>query len=106
MELMRGTLDLLILKTVSLGGNIHGYAIATAIRDSTRDVLQVQEGVLYPALRKLERQGLLDSEWGYTETGREARFYELTRAGRAALRQQEREWNDYVQAMRLALRQA
>jgi transcriptional regulator len=104
MELLRGTLDLLILKTVSWAP-LHGYGIASAIRDSTGGLLQVQEGVLYPTLRKLEKRGQLSSEWGYTETGREARYYELTREGRGSLRAQERDWRQYVHAMQLALRQ-
>ena len=105
MELMRGTLDLLILKTVSWQP-LHGYAIATAIRQSTQEILQVQEGVLYPTLRKLEAKGLLSSEWGFTESGREARYYTLTRAGRSAMRAQERDWELYVHAMQLALKGA
>jgi transcriptional regulator len=104
MELLRGTLDLLILKTVSWAP-LHGYGIAMAIRESTGALLQVQEGVLYPTLRKLEKRGLLSSEWGFTETGREARYYELTREGRRSLRAQERDWQQYVHAMQLALRQ-
>jgi transcriptional regulator len=104
MELLRGTLDLLILKTVSWAP-LHGYGIAMAIRESTGGLLQVQEGVLYPTLRKLEKRRLLSSEWGFTETGREARYYELTREGRRSLRAQERDWQQYVHAMQLALRE-
>lgn len=102
MELLRGTLDLLILKTVSRGA-LHGYGIAAAIRSSTEELLNVQEGVLYPTLRKLEARGALRSEWGWSETGRQARYYELTSKGRRELREQERDWELYVRAMQLAL---
>ena len=103
MDLLRGTLDLLILNAVR-DGPLHGYAIARAIEQSTRAVLRVQDGVLYPSLRKLESRGLLAAEWGSTGSGRNARFYALTRRGRAQLRQQERGWRAYVRAMDLALR--
>lgn len=103
MELMRGTLDLLILKCVSREP-VHGYAIASAIRSSTNESLNVQEGVLYPALRKLEAAGLLSSEWEWTETGRKARYYALTRRGRQQLAERERDWRAYVKVMDLALR--
>jgi PadR family transcriptional regulator, regulatory protein PadR len=102
MELLRGTLDLLILKTVSRAP-LHGYGIASAIRTSTGDLLNVQEGVLYPTLRKLEARKALRSEWGYTETGRQARYYELTAKGRRELHAQNAEWQLYVHAMQLAL---
>jgi transcriptional regulator len=105
MELLRGTLDLLLLKTLS-GGALHGYAITQRLKEKTGEQIVVQEGVLYPALRKLEQRGWLESEWGYTETNREARFYRLTRAGRQALVAEESEWNAYVRAMTLALRRA
>ena len=103
MDLLRGTLDLLILNAVR-DGPVHGYGIARAIEQSTRAVLRVQEGVLYPSLRKLESRRLLRAEWGSTESGRTARFYALTGKGRAQLRQQERGWRAYVRAMDLALR--
>jgi PadR family transcriptional regulator, regulatory protein PadR len=103
MDLLRGTLELLILNAVR-AGPLHGYGIARAIEQSTRAVLRVQEGVLYPSLRKLEARGLLAAEWGSTESGRSARFYTLTRKGRTQLRQQERGWRAYVHAMDLALR--
>ena len=102
MELVRGTLDLLLLKTLA-GGPLHGYAISQRLREKTGEQIIVQEGVLYPALRKLEQRGWLESEWGYTETNREARFYRLTRAGRQAQVSAEAEWNSYVRAMALAL---
>ena len=102
MELLRGTLDLLILKTVGRGP-LHGYGIAAAIRTSSEELLNVREGVLYPTLRKLEARGSLRSEWGCSETGREARYYELTAQGRKELKAEERDWRQYVHAMQLAL---
>jgi len=98
MELLKGTLDVLILKTVSWGP-LHGYAISRTIRSATAEVFRVEEGALYPALRRLEKKGLLKSEWATTETGRDARFYELTREGKAALRRDVRDWGRYVEAM-------
>ena len=105
MEILRGTLDLVVLKTIA-PGPLHGYAIATAIREKTRSALDVQEGVLYPTLKRLEQRGYLESAWGLTETGREARFYKLTRSGRDAMRASESQWRDYVKAMSLVLRES
>src|SRR5215208_6042772 len=79
-DLFTGSLDILILKAVSWGPR-HGYAVGRWIRETTAEVLDVQEGALYPALHRLERRGLLSEEWGQTETGREAKFYTLTPAG-------------------------
>ena len=76
LQLMRGTLDVLILKTLSWGP-LHGYAISRSIRATSGEDLNVEEGALYPALRRLEKRGLLESEWGVTETGRDAKFYRL-----------------------------
>lgn len=98
MELIKGTLDVLILKTLSRGA-LHGYGVAREIREATDDVLEVEEGALYPALRRLEGRGLLEARWGETDTGREARFYELTGEGRAALKRETRSWSRYVEAM-------
>src|SRR5688572_32549769 len=81
-DLPQGTLDLLILKTVALGP-IHGYAIAQRLQQISRDVVQVPGGSLYPALHRLENRKLVTAEWRQTETGREAKFYRLTRSGRA-----------------------
>ena len=103
MELLRGTLALLILQTLS-DGPLHGYGIASAIRQSTHDKLQVQDGVLYPALKKLEAEGLVESGWGYTDSGREARWYELTPKGRKRLKAERALWEEYVHAMDLVLR--
>ena len=101
-DLFVGTLDLLILKALS-GGSLHGYAIGRWIRESTSDRLQIQEGVLYPALHRLERRGLLDEEWGVTETNREAKFYRLTAEGRRELRKQTVQWREHVSAVGAAL---
>jgi transcriptional regulator len=101
-DLFTGTLDILILKAVSWGPR-HGYAIGRWIRETTDDVLVVQEGALYPALHRLERQGLLAEEWKLTETGRRAKFYTLTRAGRARLRKESARWSRYSHAVSRAL---
>ena len=98
MELIRGTLDVLVLKTLSWGA-LHGYGISRAIRAATDDALQVEEGALYPALRRLEKRGLLQGSWGVTDTGRDARFYELTPAGRGHLEGEVESWRRYVEAM-------
>lgn len=104
-DLPQGTLDLLILKVVALGP-IHGYAIAQRIQQISRDVLQVQQGSLYPALHRLENRGWLEAEWRDTETGREAKFYALTRAGRKQLAQESQEWARLSEAIQLILRTA
>ncbi len=98
MDLIRGTLDVLILKTLS-PGPLHGYAVSRSIRDATDDALQVDEGALYPALRRLEKRGLVVGSWGVTDTGREARFYALTETGRRALEGEVEGWRRYVEAM-------
>lgn len=101
-DLFTGSLDLLILKAVSFGPR-HGYAIGRWIRDQTEQEILVQEGALYPALHRLERRGLVDEEWGVTETNREAKFYRLTPAGRAHLKEGLARWNRFSRVMRLAL---
>lgn len=98
LELIRGTLDVLILKALSWGP-MHGYAVSRWIRETSGEELQVEEGALYPALRRLERQGWLAAEWGETDTGREARFYRVTASGRDALARKEGLWRRYVAAM-------
>jgi transcriptional regulator len=98
LELIRGTLDVLILKTLSRGTS-HGYAISRSIREATEDAFTVEEGALYPALRRLEEKGLLESRWGVTDTGREAKLYSLTAEGRAELDSGVRTWHRYVAAM-------
>lgn len=98
LNLIKGTLDVLILKTLSWGP-MHGYSISRWIRDTTEEELTVEEGALYPALRRLERKGWLEAEWGETETGREARFYTLTEAGRDQLQAEVSAWQRYATAM-------
>ena len=101
-DLFTGTLDILILKAVSWGPR-HGYAVGRWIRETTRDVLDVQEGALYPALHRLERRGLLAEEWGVTDTGREAKYYSLTADGRAQLRAEVARWTRFSRAVSAAL---
>src|SRR5437762_5318156 len=103
MDLPQGTLDLLILKIVALGA-VHGYAIAQRLQQVSRDVVQVPQGSLYPALHRLEYRGLLAADWKETETGREAKFYKLTRKGRGQLETEEASWQRLTQAVGLILR--
>ena len=102
-ELPQGTLDLLILKVAALGP-IHGYAIAQRLQQVSRDVVQVPQGSLYPALHRLENRGLLAADWKATETGREAKFYRLTRKGRAQLESEAQSWERLTEAVALILR--
>jgi transcriptional regulator len=97
-DLFTGTLDILILKSIA-GGPRHGYAIGKWIRDQSSDLLQVGEGVLYVALRRLAKKGLTTATWGETETGRRARFHALTPAGRTVLADERARWNDYSRAV-------
>ena len=101
-EILRGTLDLLILKSVSWGPT-HGYAVARWIEQATDDVLRIEEGSLYPALHRLERKGLLQAEWRDTETGREAKFYQLTAAGRKQLDLETSNWQRVAGAVGLIM---
>jgi transcriptional regulator len=98
LEIYKGTLDVLILRTVS-GGPIHGYGISKAILEASGEVFDIEEGALYPALRRLEQKGLLTGRWGRTESGREARFYRLSAAGREHLASEMQNWERYVDAM-------
>src|SRR5437773_12282808 len=91
-DLLQGTLDVLILKVIALGP-IHGYAIAQRLQQMSRDVLQVQQGSLYPALHRLEKRRWVRAAWAATETGRDARFYTLTRLGRKQLGEQRANWD-------------
>ena len=90
-ELLHGTLDTLVLKTLT-GGRRHGYAIARAIEDATDGVVTIEDGSLYPALYRLERKGWVEAEWGVSELGRRAKFYRLTAKGRRQLTAQTAEW--------------
>src|SRR5215467_9519156 len=91
-DLIPGTLDLLILKAVSLGSE-HGYGILLRIEQITGDALTIEQGALYPALYRLEHQGLLDTEWGISENNRKAKFYTLTAAGRKRLKEETASWS-------------
>jgi PadR family transcriptional regulator, regulatory protein PadR len=102
-EFLKGTLDMLILKVVALGP-IHGYAISQRIQMISKDLFQVQQGSLYPALHRLEDRAWLQSEWRATETGREAKFYSLTRKGRKQLEAEVRNWEQISDAVGLILR--
>ena len=104
-DLIQGTLDVLILKSVATEAR-HGWAIAKRIQAASGDVLQIKQGSLYPALHRLEQQGWIRAEWRVNETGREAKFYSLTRAGREQLDEEVSQWERLSAAIRLALRNA
>jgi PadR family transcriptional regulator PadR len=101
-DLLPGTLDLLILKSVSLGPE-HGYGILLRIQQITGGALTIEQGALYPALYRLENQGLLDTEWGTSDNNRKAKYYTLTASGRKRLRQETDRWNRTALAMSTAL---
>lgn len=101
-ELLPGTLDLLILKAVSLG-KLHGYGVLLRIEQISGGSLQVQQGALYPALYRLEHQGLIESEWGVSDNNRRAKYYHLTTAGRQRLRDESASWHRLVDAIAMAL---
>ena len=98
LELLQGTLDVLVLKTLSWGPR-HGYAIARWIRDTTEDVLRIEEGALYPALHRMEKRGWIESEWGLSENNRRAKYYQLTARGRQQLRAEATAWSQYSAAV-------
>lgn len=98
LELLKGTLDIVILKTLETGPR-HGYGISRWVREATGEDLSIDEGALYPALRRLEKRGYVESEWGVSDTGRDAKFYRLTRDGRAELSSAVDTWERYVSAM-------
>ncbi|MGD0369018.1 MAG: PadR family transcriptional regulator [Acidobacteriaceae bacterium] len=104
-DLLQGTLDMLILKIVALGP-VHGYGISQRIRQISKEVLNVQQGSLYPALHRLEKRGWLSAEWGDSENGREAKFYKLSAKGRRQLTTEEASWNRLSEAVELILRAA
>ena len=103
LDLLQGTLDLLILRTLSTERR-HGWAISERIQETSKDVLQVNQGSLYPALHRLERQGWIESEWGVSELGRRARFYSLTGAGRKQLRDESEQWAQFSAAVGRVMR--
>lgn len=98
LELLRGTFDVLILKTLAWGP-AHGYAVASWIEHVTDDALRIEEGSLYPALHRLERRGLVQAEWGLSENNRRAKFYTLTAEGRAQLSAETSSWSRFVEAV-------
>ena len=102
-ELLPGTLDLLILKSVSLG-KLHGYAVLLRIEQITGGALHIQQGALYPALYRLERQGVIESEWGVSDNNRRAKYYKLTTLGRQRMRDEAASWHRLVDAMAAALK--
>ncbi len=104
-DLVQGTVDLLIMKTIALGP-LHGWAIAQRIRQLSDEILQVQQGSLYPALQRLERQGWITADWGVSENNRRARFYRLTKAGKKRLEQEEVAWQRLSSGIGLVLKKA
>ena len=101
-ELVRGTLDVMILKALTWGPK-HGYAVTRWVSDTTEGRLDIVEGALYPALHRLEKRGLVTSEWGVSENNRQARFYRITAEGRRQLRSETAAWQEYVQLLALVL---
>jgi PadR family transcriptional regulator PadR len=101
-DLVQGTLDLLILRTISLEPK-HGWAIAKRIQQVSGEVLQVQQGSLYPALHRLEQQGWIEAKWAESDTGREVKFYSLTAAGRSRLEKEKESWNRLSTAINLVV---
>ena len=104
-DLLQGTLDLLILKTLARE-SLHGWAISKRIQQLSNDVLSVQQGSLYPALHRLEQQGWIGAEWAQTELGRSAKFYALTREGKRQLERELESWNRLSSAVALLLKRA
>ena len=102
-DLIQGTLDMLILKTLALEP-MHGYGIASVIQQVSEEVLRVEEGSLYPALHRLELDGIIDSEWGVSSNNRRAKYYSLTPDGAKYLRQEQEQWNRLSVAIDLVLK--
>jgi len=97
-DLLQGTLDLLILKTLDLGPH-HGWGVSQRIQQMSKEVLQVNQGSLYPALHRLEHRGWITAEWGTSENNRKAKFYSLTKRGRAQLQAEEAQWRRFSEAV-------
>jgi transcriptional regulator len=104
-DLLQGTLDMLILKIVALGP-VHGYGISQRIRQISKEVLQVQQGSLYPALHRLEKRGWLEADWGESDNGRQAKFYRLSAKGRKQLVAEESNWRRLSDAVSLIMQTA
>jgi PadR family transcriptional regulator PadR len=98
MDLIKGTLDVLVLKALSFGA-LHGYGVSRWVRDTTRGVLGIEDAALYQALHRLEKRGLLISEWGHSENNRRAKYYELTAKGRKKLASEDAQWRKYASAV-------
>jgi PadR family transcriptional regulator, regulatory protein PadR len=105
-DALQGTLDLLVLKILSRRPRLHGYAIMTAVADTSNDVLRAEEGSLYPALHRMEESGWIRAEWVKRETGRRTRVYELTKAGKEQLAREELRWQTVTSAVNRVLRMA
>lgn len=105
-DVLQGTLDLLVLRTLHVSGPMHGYAITAQIHRVSAELLRVEEGSLYPALHRMEQQGLLRSSWGRTEKNREARFYEITARGRKQLEAERESWTRLIEGVGRVLRYA
>jgi PadR family transcriptional regulator len=105
-DILQGTLTLLVLKTLSSQGRMHGYAITNHIQCVSNDLLRVEEGSLYPALHRLEDEGFVNSEWGTAESGRDARFYSLTAKGRKELGREEENWGRLTEGVCRVMRYA
>lgn len=105
-DLMQGTLELLILKTLERGGSMHGYGIVQRIHETVDDLLKVEDGSLYPALYRMEERGFITSEWGVSENNRRAKFYQLTEQGRKQLADQCANWERISQAVAKILQTA
>lgn len=99
LQLVKGTLDLLVMKALAAAGDMHGFEILDWIEKGSGDELAIEEGALYPALHRMQKRGLLASDWGISEKGRRARYYRLTAEGQAALEHQETIWDRYVAAV-------
>lgn len=98
LDLLQGTLDVLVLKALSWGAR-HGHSVATWIRATTEDDLNIEDGALYTALHRLEKRGLIEAEWGLSDNNRKAKYYELTEAGRRELRHETARWSRYADAV-------
>ena len=103
---LQGTLDLLVLRTLSTGGRMHGYAITERVEQVSRDVLRIEAGSLYPALHRMEEAGWVTSEWAASDNNRRARFYALTKKGRTRLAEEEEHWTRLAGAVGRVLKQA
>jgi transcriptional regulator len=103
---LQGTLDLLILKALSRSGPLHGYALAQRIHAESDEMLQIEDGSLYPALHRMTEEKWLKAQWGITDTNRKARFYEITIAGRKQLKEEEKNWSYLIEAVERMLRYA